>query len=612
MAKLNIAERRLPQDGRIRLAVRGKEIDFRVSTTPAIHGESVVLRILDRGNLALDFEALGFDDTLLPQFMEVLNRPHGIVLVTGPTGSGKTTTLYAALIQLNSPDRKILTVEDPVEYVLDGINQVQMKPDIGLTFATALRSFLRQDPDIMMIGEIRDLETAQIAVQAALTGHLVLSTVHTNDAGSAMTRLLDMGIENYLLTSTMNAVLGQRLVRRLCDKCREPYEPTSRTCVDASICAPLGTTDQLTLYRPEGCPACNGIGYRRPHDDPRADGNERRDPLAGAAPRRGARNPDRGDPQRHADHVCPRHAQGTGRHHDDRGSVPRHARHVTMTRFAYRALSASGDIVDGEIDGPDVKSVIALLNEQALLPIQATEKRPSAGPSFDLSFGRANTFPAGDLPLFIQQLTRLLQASLPLDRSLEILTTLMEDKRTRRIVQRLLEKVRDGSSLAEAMAAEEQAFPSVCVSMVRAGEEGGALQRGARARRRLPGAVGGDPPEGRSRRMIYPAAASGGCDRFHRSDPDLGAAAVRIDVRRCRRQIAGRHQAGDGCEPGAAPGLVDHAAGAGDRCDRVAAHDEAIQHAGAARSDRAAAADTRQSGHPLRGRAGSAAALACC
>ena len=233
MAKLNIAERRLPQDGRIRLAVRGKEIDFRVSTTPAIHGESVVLRILDRGNLALDFDALGFDDTVLPQFMEVLNRPHGIVLVSGPTGSGKTTTLYAALMQLNLPDRKILTAENPVEYVLAGINQVQMNPDIGLTFATALHSFLRQDPDIMMIGEIRNLETAQIAVQAALTGHLVLSTVHTNDAGSAMTRLLDMGIENYLLNSTVNAVLGQRLVRRLCDKCREPYEPPAGTCVDA-------------------------------------------------------------------------------------------------------------------------------------------------------------------------------------------------------------------------------------------------------------------------------------------------------------------------------------------------------------------------------------------
>jgi general secretion pathway protein E len=224
MAKLNIAERRLAQDGRTRPAVRGKEIDSRVSTTPSIHGESVVMRILDRGSLALDFAALGFDASLLRQFRDVLARPHGIVLVTGPTGSGKTTTLYTALTELNSPDIKIPTVEDPVEYVLEGINQVQVQPQIGLTFATALRSFLRQDPDVMMIGEIRDLETAQIAVQAALTGHLVLSTVHTNDAASAMTRLMDMGIEDYLLTSTINGVLGQRLVRCLCPRCRAPYD----------------------------------------------------------------------------------------------------------------------------------------------------------------------------------------------------------------------------------------------------------------------------------------------------------------------------------------------------------------------------------------------------
>ena len=258
MAKLNIAERRLAQDGRIRLAVRGKEIDFRVSTTPAIHGESVVLRILDRGSLALDFAELGFDDDLLGPFLAVLDRPHGIVLVTGPTGSGKTTTLYTALTTLNSPDRKILTVEDPIEYLLEGINQVQVRPQIGLTFANALRSFLRQDPDIMMVGEIRDLETAQIAVQAALTGHLVLSTVHTNDAASAMTRLLDMGIEDYLLTSTVNGVLAQRLVRKLCLSCREPYGPT------AELCERLGLTDgaDATLYRPAGCPACNGTGYR--------------------------------------------------------------------------------------------------------------------------------------------------------------------------------------------------------------------------------------------------------------------------------------------------------------------------------------------------------------
>ncbi len=258
MAKLNIAERRLAQDGRTRLAVRGKEVDFRVSTTPSIHGESVVMRILDRGSLALDFPALGFDAALLDRFRAVLAKPHGIVLVTGPTGSGKTTTLYTALTELNSPDVKILTVEDPVEYVLEGINQVQVQPQIGLTFATALRSFLRQDPDIMMIGEIRDLETAQIAVQAALTGHLVLSTVHTNDAASAMTRLMDMGIEDYLLTSTINGVIGQRLVRCLCPRCRAPYDASGEFAERIGLDAPA----KVTLYRPVGCAVCAGTGYR--------------------------------------------------------------------------------------------------------------------------------------------------------------------------------------------------------------------------------------------------------------------------------------------------------------------------------------------------------------
>ena len=259
MARLNIAERRLAQDGRIRIAVRGKDVDFRVSTTPSVHGESVVLRILDRGSLALDFAQLGFDAELLSRFVDVLERPHGILLVTGPTGSGKTTTLYTALSRLNTSDTKILTVEDPVEYLLDGINQAQVNPQIGLTFATALRSFLRQDPDIMMVGEIRDLETAQIAVQAALTGHLVLSTVHTNDAASAMTRLLDMGIEDYLLTSTINGVLGQRLVRKLCESCKQAFTADDALLMKLGL---TGSTSNVTLFRACGCDACDGTGYR--------------------------------------------------------------------------------------------------------------------------------------------------------------------------------------------------------------------------------------------------------------------------------------------------------------------------------------------------------------
>ena len=260
LANLNIAERRLPQDGRMRLAVRGHEIDLRVATAPTIHGESVVMRLLDRSNLSLDFDALGFDAEVLPAFQEILGRPHGIVLVTGPTGSGKTTTLYAALASLNAPTRKILTVEDPIEYRLAGVNQTQVAPQIGLTFAAALRSFLRQDPDVMMVGEIRDLETAQVAVQAALTGHTILSTLHTNSAAAAVTRLLDMGIEPFLLTSTLNGVLAQRLVRRLCPVCREPYPAAERERLAAGLSSAPGP--RVQLWRAPGCAACSHSGFK--------------------------------------------------------------------------------------------------------------------------------------------------------------------------------------------------------------------------------------------------------------------------------------------------------------------------------------------------------------
>ena len=226
MAKLNIAERRLPQDGRIMLRVQGKELDLRVSTVPTAHGESVVMRLLDRETVVFDFHRLGFTDNFLPQFQQVLELPHGILLVTGPTGSGKTTTLYTALSKLNTPDVKIITVEDPVEYQIEGINQIQVRPQIGLDFANALRSIVRQDPDIIMIGEMRDLETARIAIQSALTGHLVLSTLHTNNAAGGITRLMDMGVEDYLLTSTINGILAQRLVRRLEPQHAEKYLAT--------------------------------------------------------------------------------------------------------------------------------------------------------------------------------------------------------------------------------------------------------------------------------------------------------------------------------------------------------------------------------------------------
>ena len=261
MARLDIAERRLPQDGRIKLTVRGHEIDFRVSTVPSLHGEKVVLRVLDRTSVEFDYAKLGLPPDVREGLERALDLPNGMVLVTGPTGSGKTTTLYTGLLRLNTVARNVVTVEDPIEYQLTGINQIQVKPQIGLNFANLLRSILRQDPDVIMIGEIRDLETVQIAVQAALTGHLVLSTIHTNSAAATMTRLRDMGLEDYLMTATLKAVLAQRLVRRLCPICKTP-DPAPAALVDRFELVRLAPADKITLFHPKGCPDCRGTGFR--------------------------------------------------------------------------------------------------------------------------------------------------------------------------------------------------------------------------------------------------------------------------------------------------------------------------------------------------------------
>jgi general secretion pathway protein E len=261
MARLDIAERRLPQDGRIKLTVRGHEIDFRVSTMPALYGEKVVLRVLDRTAVDFDYEKLGLPEEVRTGLERAFELPNGMVLVTGPTGSGKTTTLYTGLSKLNTIARNVVTVEDPIEYQLTGINQIQVRPQIGLNFATLLRSILRQDPDVIMIGEIRDLETVQIAVQAALTGHLVLSTVHTNSAAATMTRLRDMGLEDYLMTATLKAVLAQRLVRKLCRHCREPEEAPAALRERFGLDR-LARNHPIILYHPRGCPECRGTGFR--------------------------------------------------------------------------------------------------------------------------------------------------------------------------------------------------------------------------------------------------------------------------------------------------------------------------------------------------------------
>jgi general secretion pathway protein E len=257
MAKLNIAERRLPQDGRIKLRLVGREIDLRVSSLPTLHGESVVLRILDRSSVVVDLSQLGFPSDTLDAFTGMIAQPHGLILVTGPTGSGKTTTLYGALDKINSPDKKIITIEDPVEYQLRGVNQIHVKAQIGLTFASGLRSIVRQDPDVIMVGEIRDRETAEIAIQAALTGHLVFSTLHTNDAPGAISRLLEMGVEDYLLASSLLGVMAQRLVRRLCSSCA--VEKPLR----AELAAQLASTRSgpLTERDAAGCAKCSDTGF---------------------------------------------------------------------------------------------------------------------------------------------------------------------------------------------------------------------------------------------------------------------------------------------------------------------------------------------------------------
>src|SRR6266568_3737369 len=264
MGGLNIAEKRLPQDGRIRIKIAGKDVDIRLSTVPTAHGERIVMRLLDKANVLLDLEQIGFEPWQLQIIDTLITRSHGIMLVTGPTGSGKTTTLYAALSKINSPNLNILTIEDPVEIQLGGVGQVQVNPKIDLTFASGLRSFLRQDPDVILVGEIRDRETAEIAIQASLTGHLVFSTLHTNDAAGAMTRLADMGVQPFLVASSLVGVLAQRLVRVLCAECKQAYVPTSEELRQASITPKIleQAGSPRVLYRAQGCPACQHTGYQ--------------------------------------------------------------------------------------------------------------------------------------------------------------------------------------------------------------------------------------------------------------------------------------------------------------------------------------------------------------
>jgi general secretion pathway protein E len=261
LAQLNIAERRLPQDGRIKTKIAGKDVDLRIATIPTLYGESVVIRLLERSQIFTELESLGFPPRALQAFVEMISKPYGLLLVTGPTGSGKTTTLYGALQKINDPGKKIITIEDPVEYQLSGVNQIQVKPQIGLTFANGLRSIVRQDPDVIMVGEIRDSETAEIAIQAALTGHLVFSTLHTNDAAGAISRLLEMGVEDYLLASSLLGVLAQRLVRRLCMGCRKQTPSVMPAGTQDPRYEVIGAELSPVVWEGSGCESCNGTGY---------------------------------------------------------------------------------------------------------------------------------------------------------------------------------------------------------------------------------------------------------------------------------------------------------------------------------------------------------------
>jgi type IV pilus assembly protein PilB len=258
MANLNIAERRIPQDGRFSIKMEGREIDVRVSCMPTVHGENVVLRLLDVASALLNLKDMGFSKDVLEKYQKLISRPHGIILVTGPTGSGKTTTLYASLDKINTVEKNIITIEDPVEYKLAGIRQIQINPKVDLTFANGLRSILRQDPDVIMVGEMRDFETAEIAIQAALTGHLVFSTLHTNDAPGAVTRMIDMGVEPYLVSSSVIGVLAQRLVRLICSECKEEYKPSKEELADIGISG----NEEIEFYRGKGCPKCMNLGYK--------------------------------------------------------------------------------------------------------------------------------------------------------------------------------------------------------------------------------------------------------------------------------------------------------------------------------------------------------------
>ena len=527
MAKMNIAERRLPQDGRIRVRVADRGIDIRVSTVPTVFGESLVLRLLDRTRVFLDLATLGFGGPELTAFERLIRRPYGMLLVTGPTGSGKTTTLYAVLDRLNSPDKKIVTIEDPVEYQLVGVNQIQVHPKIGLTFAAGLRSIVRQDPDVILVGEIRDRETADIAIQSALTGHLVFSTLHTNDAAGAVTRLEDMGVESFLIASAVMGIIGQRLVRRVCPDCAAPAAP------DPALLRSLGADagDAGDYRAGKGCEALQPHGLPGADLDLRAAHPRRRHPRPRALARERGRHPRGGGSRRHAHDAPGRAGEGGARPDDRRRGPARHAGGIALPTFAYRATDREGKTVDGRIEAADAGSVAGRLQELGFFPLAV---RPAADAAPVLSLPRLRRGGGGRrLAAFSRQLAVLLEAGIPLDHALGIAGEVADDPEFRGVIARVRRSVEEGTGLADAMARHPRTFDELYVSMVRAGEAGGALDQILKRLAGVPRGVAAHPRRGRLR-----AALPGVPQRLRRGGRDpagrLRRAAVRRGLRRPR------------------------------------------------------------------------------
>ncbi len=499
LSHLNIAEKRLPQDGRIKIRLDNSEVDIRVSVIPMLHGEAVVMRLLRQNATLLGMEELGMDPRELKSFRKVLSLPHGIILVTGPTGSGKTSTLYTALSEINDAVRKIITIEDPVEYQLKGINQIQVTEKAGLTFARGLRSILRHDPDVVLIGEIRDHETAQIAVQASLTGHLVFSTLHTNDAPGAVTRLVDMGVEPYLVASSLEAVLAQRLVRVLCRHCKaEDLSPTTM-----AIKREIGIPADDPVYRAVGCQACRQTGYHGRHAifEWMNTNNEIRQmmlkncssgEIREAARRNGFRTlgedgwrlvragvttPEEVLRVTKDQHSARRRRKRLRTKPPTRQSPPKHS----MPWFEYKALQADGSMTEGRLEATGRHEAFRQMEGRGLRPVRLAEKAAAAaaskaaGPGASGPLFQAKKITPRMLENFTRLLSSLLAAGVPLSRALVILYKEASTPAASAKWKEIYDLVIDGMSLADAMARSPETFPRVYVAMVQAGETGGFL-----------------------------------------------------------------------------------------------------------------------------------------